>query len=233
MSMRRCLCSTAGRTTTGGRTTVGSRMPVGSRTTVGVRDGPNLQKARRGIPNNNHRRGSLSERYDKSTMQPHPVIWTKSKLPAMAARQPAEDDNPKVAKVENPKGKAMESRQQLPPQLRCAETRPSPLPKGARRQERPETDDGGQRQDQTMLKTDEKSNVSLSIWRKRSGNATAKRGRHMPAHVPTEEQSCQWQWPPTLSASMPFESSSCKDEPNGLTIPEKHSGSHQKDHRHA
>ena len=83
----------------------------------------------------------------------------------MEQSQPAEDDNPNVAEVENPKakGKAMESRRQLPLQLRCAETRPSLLPKGARRHEKPETDDEGQRQDQMKLKTDEKSNVSLSI----------------------------------------------------------------------
>ena len=108
----------------------------------------------------------------------------------MAASQPVEDDNPVVAEVENPeaKGKATESRQQPPLQLRCAETRPSLLPKGARRHNNPKTEDGGQRQDQTQLKTDEKSNVSLSIWRKDSGSATAKRGHHMPAHAPTEEQ---------------------------------------------
>jgi len=74
----------------------------------------------------------------------------------------AEDNNPNVAEVENPKakGKAMESPQQLPLQLRCAGTRPSLLPKGARRHERPETDDDGHQPDQMQLTTDEKSNVS-------------------------------------------------------------------------
>jgi len=73
----------------------------------------------------------------------------------------AEDNNPNVAEEENPKakGKAMESPQQLPLQLRCAETRPSLFLKGPRRHERPMPPDDEQRPDQMQLKTDEKPNV--------------------------------------------------------------------------
>ena len=108
----------------------------------------------------------------------------------MAASHPVEDDNPVVAEVENPeaKGKVTESRQPPPLQLRCAGTRPSLLPKGARRHNSEKTDDEGHRQGQKWLKTDVKSLVSLSIWRKDSAHAIAKRGRHMPAHAPTEVQ---------------------------------------------
>ena len=93
---------------------------------------------------------------------PHPVTWTTLKQRAMERRHLAEDNNPNVAEVENPKakGKAMESPQQLPLRLRSAPPRPSLLPKRARRHERPETDDDAHQPDQMQQTKDEKSNVS-------------------------------------------------------------------------
>ena len=146
---RSCLPATTGRTTAGHRHMhprerlcglLGSRMSVGkNRTTTGGR-----------IPV-----GILEDGYNLKRLR-HGILPNSTTSGRLNERYDKSTKQPQPTKV-------MESRQKLPLQLRCANPRPSLLPKGARRHKGPTTNDDGHRPDQMQLQKDEQPYAPRSL----------------------------------------------------------------------